>query len=150
MEICKGKKKIYTLLFGHWNIHLRKGLIHLSQDEQRERHLTCKRQNQQINIKPHHLIPNMRLFSFPSECFIRDVLTFVKEEPTVENRTKVTTLKVVSSMILLPRIPVPGELDLRHSHSIWLTSSGSDKSSAKFPTHVPNFPELSYCKSLSS
>lgn len=143
MEICKGKKKIYTLLFGHWNIHLRKGLIHLSQDEQRERHLTCKRQNQQINTKSHHLMPNLRLFSFPSECFIRDksFLTSVKEEPTVENRTKVPSLKVVSSMILIPRLPAPGELDLRYSHSIWLTSSGSDKSRysylcAKFPRTV--------------
>lgn len=141
-EICKGKKKIYTLLFGHWNIHLRKGLIHLSQDEQRERHLTCKtKPADQHKAKPSDAQSEVVLFSIRVLHRGKSCLTFVKEEPAVENRAKEPPWTAVSSMTLPPRLPVPGELDLRYSHSIGLTSSGSDKSRysylcAKFPRTV--------------
>lgn len=127
-EIWEEKKNIYTLLFGHWNIHLRKGLVHLSQDERRERHLTCKRQKQRVNTKPNHWLPNPRAVCSPIRGFYRGrASSKLLWKRRLGLKTEGTTLTSRLDHDTNTQAPSPRTAEPAHSHSVRPKPSGSDK-----------------------
>lgn len=97
--------------------------------------------------------PNLRAI-FPSiRLFYHLELAFSKllweRRLGLRREAKASPLKAVWTLILVPRLPVPGGQDLGCSHSSRLKNHQA-VTSLGAPTYLPNCPKLSYFKGLSS